>query len=141
MCKIAEGIVLTFLIGCSVSDWRRKAISLWCLVLFSIITLCLCVLCQNVNVSQRVSGVVIGLVFFVISKCTKEALGYGDSWIILLLGCWLGGKELLQLLLAASLISAVASLFLLWKRGWKRKETIPFVPFLAMAYVLGGMVT
>lgn len=141
MCKIAEGIMLAFLIGCSVSDWRRKAIPLWLLVLFSIATLSLCILCQNSSIGQRAGGVALGLVFFAISKCTKEALGYGDSWMILLLGIWLGGTRLLQLLFAASLISGMASLFLLWRRGWKRKETIPFVPFLALAYVLGGMVT
>lgn len=141
MCKVAEGIVLAFLIGGSVSDWKRKAISLRLLVLFSITILCVCILCHNSSISQRIGGVILGLVFFAVSKCTKEALGYGDSWIILLLGIWLGSAKMIQVLLVSSLLSGVASLFLLWRRGWKRKETIPFVPFLTIAYVLGGMIT
>ena len=80
-------------------------------------------------------GIGIGILFFIVSKVTKEAIGYGDSWLILLLGLYLGASKVLQLLFAASLGAAVVSLFYLWKYHWKRNATLPFVPFLVLAYL------
>lgn len=51
------------------------------------------------------------MVFLLISKCTRESIGYGDSWLILLLGIQLGYLKAISVLFAASLLAGVASLF------------------------------
>ena len=37
----------------------------------------------------RLGGVLIGIVFWLISKYSNETIGYGDSWIISLMGIYL----------------------------------------------------
>lgn len=139
MCKIADGAVLMMLIGLAVLDWRKKEIPVFLLIFMNVIVVGISIFCQTESVWSRVGGLAIGIVLLIISKCTREAIGYGDSWLILILGIYVGALRMLQILFAASLLSAVCSLFYLWKRHWKKKETIPFVPFLALAY-LGEMI-
>ena len=135
MCKIVDGIVLTLLGACALSDWRRREIPLLLLLITSVIVVVLSIFCKTERVGSILGGALIGVVFFCISKCTKEAVGYGDSWLILLLGINLGVRKLLQVLFAASLAAGIYSLLCLWKHHWKRSATIPFVPFLTAAYM------
>ena len=82
----------------------------------------------------------VGLLLLLISKCTKEAIGYGDSLMILLLGMYLGGMRVLLVLFWASFLAGICSLFLLLGRKRKKKEALPFLPFLAVSY-LGVLLT
>lgn len=135
MCKIADGVVWILLVVAGVMDWRKKELPLWFLGGMSLIISILALCCKDISLWQRVTGVCFGFVFFLISKVTKEAIGYGDSWLILLLGIHLGITGVLQVLFAASLFAAIYALFYLWVRKWNRNATLPFVPFLAVAYL------
>lgn len=135
MCKIADWSVFILLVIAGVIDWKKREIPVWLLVLKSVIILFFALLCEDVSIWYRLSGGLLGAAFFLVSKFTKEAIGYGDSWLILLLGVHLGIFKVLQLLFAASLMAAVFAVFYLWKRKWKRSATLPFVPFLAIAYI------
>lgn len=76
----------------------------------------------------------VGVLFLIISKCTKEAIGYGDSWMILLLGVYLGLWNILWLLSIAFVLSGVMSAFVLRKNKYFSKVSFPFIPFLAVSY-------
>ena len=80
-------------------------------------------------------GVAVGLLFFGISKVTKEAVGYGDSWLVTILGMYLGGRRLLEVILTATVLAGIFSLIFCVFQGWDRKRSIPFVPFLTVAYL------
>lgn len=140
MCTITGWLLLIMLVMCSISDWKKKEIPLWMLLLFSVAVVGILFLCPGESAGSRLGGATIGILLFGISKCTKEAVGYGDSWIILLLGLCLGGPKLLQVLLAASLAAGICSVFFLWKLRWRKNATLPFIPFLTLAY-LGVMFT
>ena len=135
MCAVANGIILGFLIYCGMSDWKTKELPVNILVLFSISTGILTLICQEETLGMRIGGAAVGLLFFFISKATREALGYGDSWIVLLLGVYLGAEKLLWLLLIASFLAGLCALFQMGKNKWKREATMPFVPFLAIGYL------
>lgn len=134
MCQIAYGSVLILLGIAGVIDWKKREIPIWLLILMSVTVLFFSIFNKEVSIWHRLVGAAFGVIFFIISKFTKEAVGYGDSWLILLMGVHLGIFKALQLLFAASLMAAVVAIFYLWKRKWKRSETLPFVPFLAIAY-------
>lgn len=138
MREIANGVILAFLVILAILDWRKKEIPVVLMLIMSGAVVAFTVFCRTESVRSSAAGAGVGLLLFIISKCTKEAIGYGDSWLILLLGVYLGGLRVVQVMFAASLLSAVCSLFYLWKCHWKRSATIPFVPFLAIAY-LGDM--
>ena len=135
MCEIADWIVLFLLVVASVIDWRKREIPLWLLVSMSASVLVFAIYCKDINIWYRLTGVAFGVLFFFVSKVTKESIGYGDSWLILLLGAHLGIFQVLQALFAASLVAVVFAVFYLWKCKWKRDATLPFVPFLTIGYL------
>ena len=85
-----------------------------------------------------VPGAVTGLTFLAFSKLSGEGIGYGDSWMILNLGLFLGIVRLLVLLGIAFAGAAVASGLGIAMKKWNRKTRIPFYPFLLVGY-LGAM--
>lgn len=135
MCKIADWIVFLLLSMCSISDFRKKTIPLVFLVILNVVVVCLVFVCNDVEMKYRLGGVFMGLLFLLISRFTREAIGYGDSWLILLLGIHMGYLGAISVLFLASLLAGFASLLLLWRCNWKRKATIPFVPFLTISYL------
>ena len=139
MCKIADGIILLLLGICSVSDARKKTMPAVLLIVFSVLVVVIAWFNHAVSTRLRAGGLLMGILFLLISKCTKEAVGYGDSWLILLLGIHLGYLQAFVVLFGASLLAGVVSVFFLWRCGWKKKATLPFVPFLTISY-LGAMI-
>ena len=135
MCQIADWVVFTLLAACSVIDWRRKTIPYVLLLALGIVVVAFAFFCNGVSVKMRVGGVLIGVLFLLISKMSREAIGYGDSFLILFLGIHMGSFEALGVLFVAALLAAVVSLFFLWKCHWKRQATLPFVPFLTISYL------
>ena len=138
MCQIENWVIFLLLVMCSISDFKKKTMPAVLLIIFSITVLGFAIFGDSVGVRLWVGGAILGMLFLLISKCTKEAIGYGDSWLILLLGIQLGSLEAIGVLFAASLLAAVSSLFFLWKCNWKRDTSLPFVPFLCISY-LGAM--
>lgn len=135
MCKIADIVVLFVLGLCGISDWKKKTIPLIWILLLGAVILISVLICRDVGVRLRVSGGLLGGLFLLISKYTREAIGYGDSLLILLLGIYLGGLRVLEVLFWATTFAAITSVFCLWRRRWKRNATLPFVPFLSIAYL------
>ena len=135
MYKIADWVVFIFLIVIGVIDWRKREIPICMLFFMSLTVLLFAIFCRHVGLSYRLVGALLGVIFFLISKVTKEAVGYGDSWLILLIGIHLGILKALQLLFVASVLSALFAVFYLWKCNWKKSAMLPFAPFLAIAYI------
>ena len=128
--------VIFILLGvCGVVDARKKQMPVLLLVGMSVIVGGSLILFRTKPVQLQIWGGLLGVLFFVISKCTNQAVGYGDSWIIMLLGIRYGIFVTLKILFLASVAAGMGSLFFLWRRRWKRNTTIPFVPFLAVAYL------
>lgn len=135
MCKIGDVTVFLLLAMCSVSDWRKKTIPAVLLVILSVVVGVFALFCDTISMRLRVIGVFLGLLFLLISTVTKEAIGYGDSWLILLLGIHMGYLRVIGVIFVASMLAGIASLLFLWKYHWKRTATLPFVPFLSISYL------
>ena len=138
MRQIENWVIFVLLVMCSLSDLKKKTIPLMLLIVLSATVLGFAVFGASVGLRFRIGGAILGMLFLLISKCTGEAIGYGDSWLILLLGIQLGYLQAIGVLFAASALAGVASLFFLWKCNWKRSSSLPFVPFLSISY-LGAM--
>ena len=135
MCEIGDWIML-FLLGiCGWRDYREKQIPLTLLLAMSVAVALLAVFCPKESLGSQIGGAVLGILFFFVSSLTKQAIGYGDSWLILILGVHLGLALALQLLLLASFVAGVSSLFLLIKSRWNKRISIPFVPFMVLGYL------
>ncbi len=135
MCQVANWFVLILLTVASVIDWRKREIPMSLLFIMSAGVTIFAIYCKDITIWYRLAGGALGIMLFVVSTVTKEAIGYGDSWLILLLGIQLGIFRVLQLLFTASLLAVIFAVFYLWVRKWNRNATLPFVPFLTIAYL------
>lgn len=77
-----------------------------------------------------------GAVTLLLAWLTRENIGYGDGLVVLCLGCYLSVWEILDLCMAALMMSGFVALFLLLVKKKNRKTEIPFIPFLQAGYGL-----
>ena len=82
------------------------------------------------------AGAAVGVVFLLISKVTGEALGYGDSLLILVLGIHLGFWKIMILAFVAFFVAAIVAIFVMIIKKRGRKASIPFGPFIALSYIV-----
>jgi leader peptidase (prepilin peptidase)/N-methyltransferase len=139
MCKITDWALAFFLLLGAYKDWKKREVPIAILLGMGVVAVGSWIFCDSVGVWQRLIGVLIGGLFLIISKLTREAIGYGDSLVILILGLHMGVFQMLQTLCLASILAGGLSLFLLWKRKWSRSMTLPFLPFVTATY-LGVMI-
>ena len=137
MREIGTAMVFLCLIGMSCFDWRYQKIPMVWLVKFGAFVMVWRLMEGSGYWELTVLGILVGILSLWMSKVTKEAVGYGDSVMILLLGIHLGIIRQLLVLTIASMLSAVLSLVGMTAWGWTRRKTIPFLPFLSIAY--GGV--
>ena len=138
MYEIKHIVCILYLFLLSLIDIKKRKIPIWGLIIGVAMSVLLQCIIRDKDFILIVSGAMTGIIFIVVSRVTNEKFGYGDSILILALGIFLGFWNILYLLFIAFLLAAVYSIFLLsvYHRG--KKESFPFVPFLAMGYV-GGM--
>jgi leader peptidase (prepilin peptidase)/N-methyltransferase len=74
-----------------------------------------------------------GGIFLLIALVAKGAMGGGDIKLMGVLGLWLGWKPILLVILLSFWIGAFVSIILIVLKKKKRKERIPFAPFIALS--------
>ncbi len=84
-------------------------------------------------------GLIPGIVVLLFAFFSRQAIGYGDGIVITILGFALGMKKGFCITLAAFLVASVVALSFLISQKAKRKTELPFVPFLAVAFMLTGI--
>lgn len=125
---------MAFLTGLSVEDMRFRKVSGELLVMMAVLGIGYQLYEKNGSWISVLCGVGIGVGFLVISYVTKEALGYGDSILIGVLGVFVGAIELIEILMTTWIAVAVIAMILLMFKRFSRKTALPFVPFLTLGY-------
>ena len=101
MWTISKVLAMAVLTGLSVMDYRIRKVPRDVLLLCMAGVIIYQVLTGNVDWKLSVAGGLSGILFLWISKITNEAIGYGDSLAILILGIYLGIWGLLEVLMTA----------------------------------------
>lgn len=140
MCELSQGICIAYLSVLSILDIRFRKMPVWLLVVGGIVgigyQIWRWVKGDSISIVLIGGGVIVGLIFLVVSKITGQALGYGDGIIILILGIYLGFWDLSVVLMIAFFAASVMAMVLIVVKRGKRKRTMPFVPFLCIGYVV-----
>ena len=134
MHEFVNVMMALLLVWAAFIDIKKKEISFNFLLFLMFVSLSM-LLIQKTSLLEILGGAGIGCFFFLVSKCTREQIGYGDSWLILILGIYVGATKLVWILFAASFGAGIFSLIFCAMYQWNRKYTIPFIPFLAAAFV------
>ena len=133
---MAEAIHITFLIYFAACDLdRRRLPGNWLLFHLSA-GLLLSLHRPGAAAGGLLCDLLPGLFVMMIGLLTKEAIGYGDGWVLFAGGLAIGGAGAAAELMAGLILSALWSLGLLGSGRGTGKTRLPFVPFLACAELL-----
>ena len=118
----------------AVWDIRFRKIPVWVLAGLLLTVIGGHLFLSDVSMPEAAAGTAVGTGFVLVSKATREAFGYADSILILILGIFLGIWELFVLLAAAFSMAALFAAAGLAAGKFSRRISIPFIPFLALSY-------
>lgn len=141
-------VTLGLLICMSIQDIRKKHISLWLLLFlagFSVVMAIIVGWSENEVKKQifvrTLPGMLPGGMMVLFGKLSGGALGEGDGYTTVALGIQLGIFSAIECLLYGMVLSGIYCGILLLTGKGKRKDTIPFLPFLTAGYVIFLVVT
>ncbi|NLC12253.1 MAG: prepilin peptidase [Firmicutes bacterium] len=77
-----------------------------------------------------------GIIFIVIDILSRGGMGAGDIKLIAVLGFLTGWPNILYVIFLAFVLGAVAGIILIMARKKTKKDTIPFAPFIAIAFLI-----
>lgn len=127
-------LAMAALSAMAVKDIRSHKISSRILLVFAVDAAIFGSICSEPAWQLQLEGMSVGIFFLIISRVTRERMGYGDSCLITALGIYLGLWKLLELLLLAWLLTAVAAGIVLAQTKFRKGTAIPMVPFITAAY-------
>lgn len=81
-------------------------------------------------------GVIPAFVLFLVSRCSRGAIGEGDACVFIVIGVVLGLCKTVEVLLISLFLCAVVAAMLLVVRRVSRHYALPFIPFVAIAFGL-----
>lgn len=116
-------------------DIKDRELPVKYLLFFGIVGIGMNIVWKYQSFQEALIGGSVGGVFLAIGWITKEAIGYGDGWGLVILGILKGWKELIPVVFGAFLLSGIYSLWRLIGLKTSRYETMPFYPFLLAASV------
>lgn len=134
------GAELLFLVAGTYFDLKSRELPLVFLAGFAMLGLFLNIVWKYQSLELVIGGVCIGGIFLGMGKLTRQAIGYGDGLCFMILGIFNGWKSTLSLLCAAFFFSGVYGLWRMICHGAKSSDTMPFLPFLLLAWI-GGVMT
>ena len=126
--------VTGWLIVAGIMDVRTRRVPVWMFALGGVLT-AWAVFCQHSGYLEVWKGCLPGLLLVLIAFMTKKA-GYGDGTVLCCLGVVLGGEKSLLLFGLSLFLISLCALILLALRKVKRNTGLPFLPFLAVAWIL-----
>lgn len=129
-------ICLAFLLGISVYDIYFHRISRFVLVLSSLFAAGYALAGGRAHWLLSAAGAAAGFLLIAAAYFTKEAIGYGDGWLITSLGIYMGIWGLMEVMAAAWVLLACAAGICLVKKKWSRKAALPMTPFITAGFLI-----
>ena len=133
MLKMWIEILLFIFLGiCAVYDGLERTIPLSVVWLGIIAALVLHI--QGLGSSRTwqsaALSVIPGVMFWILSFVTHEKVGYGDGWMLTMIGLYMGLWTCFLILMVGLISSSLVVLILLMFRRVSKDYQLPFAPFL-----------
>ena len=93
-------------------------------------------LIYEIRIENIIFALIPGAILFIVSFLSREAIGRGDVYVVCLLGLMVGFERVFTMLFISMLACAVFGIIYMIIKGKGRKETLPYMPFLCLAYVI-----
>ena len=127
-----EILLFLFLGICAVFDGIEREIPLavvWMGMLTAIV-LHIQGLAGDTSWTAMVMSILPGVMFWMLSFVTGEKVGYGDGWMLIMIGLYTGLWKCFLILLTGLVSESLLLLILLVVRRISKDRQIPFAPFL-----------
>lgn len=133
-----QGMEFLFLGTGSYFDLKEQKIPAWHLSVFGILGILGNLLFRYQTPGLIIGGICVGGILLTVGWLSKEELGYGDGIGVMILGIFEGWQKLFPVLLTAFFLSSIWGVVQVFWCKKSKKETMPFFPFLFIAF-LGGI--
>lgn len=131
---VSRLVLLFFLFVMAWKDYKTQLIEIWQLLIMGVIGI---VLCGNQGTLwQAMGGAFLGVIILLVAWCSKEYVGFGDGYLFMVTGIFLGVIQNFALFFASLFLAgsfAIACLVLKKKKG---DDRMALGPFVLTAYVL-----
>ena len=111
-------------------DVKEKSLPIAFLWAFAGVGILINIILQYQSIRNAVCGAMIGLAVLFVGWFTKEAIGYGDGWVLVILGLLEGAFAVSLIMIEAFMLSGILGAWKLICLKQKRDSTMPFLPFL-----------
>ncbi len=121
---------------CSIEDLWKRQVHLVVISIFGIIGVILHFYNGKQTALDMCGGMLIGIVLYIISLLSGGKIGKGDAYLVTSMGVYLGFWNNMTVLWMATIMAAAFGIILLLFLEKKKEESLPFVPFLLVSYLL-----
>lgn len=133
-------VLFIYLTICTITDIHTNTISKMYSLCFGLILLLLGILNPNIELTSIIVSISPGMFLLLLGLSSRQAIGYGDGVATIIIGICVGLNRCFIICLIAFLIASMASCIKLLKHH-SIKSTLPFIPFLLIAFVLNNIFT
>lgn len=127
--------MIGLLLVIAVIDYKKKEVASKALLLMIALVATNYLLYHPVSIQSLLGGLILGVLLYLISVITKEKIGKGDAYLIMVLGIYLGFSQVSLLLLYALTLCAILSGVLLIGKKVRREYRVAFVPFIFIGFI------
>ncbi len=133
---IKEIVLVVGLTIMSIEDIRRREIRRIWLIGLGMVGIVIAIVAGDIDGAQYLFRLVPGIVCFLVAWVTGEQIGFGDAFLIFIMGLYCNVTELINVCMFALILVGIVSLFLMTVAKKSKKYELPFIPFV----FLGRMV-
>lgn len=117
-------------------DLKHRKISFLATIFFLFIWVIMGYRENLLKICPIVTGIIPGIFLAAFSILSQQKVGIGDAIVVTVCGLYLGIFPTLAVLLFAFVLTAFLGSFLLLLKKATRNSCLPFIPFLALSYIL-----
>ena len=121
---------------CTVEDLWKRQIHLVVISAFGIVGVLLHFYDGKQTALNMCGGMLVGIVLYLISILSHGKVGKGDAFLVTSMGVYLGFWNNLTILWMAAVMAAIFGVVACVFFRKEKEESLPFVPFLLVAYLL-----
>ena len=142
MLEIIKIVVLgVFLLIEGIRDLQKHKVSMITVMIAGILGVIFQFGIIQENGLKIIGGILIGIMLLLLAKMTREKIGYGDGWIFVVTGIYMGFRNNMYLLLLSLFLASLVSICLLVFKKVNKKTELPFVSFVLPGYLLLFVIT
>lgn len=136
--QIGWMIAIVCMVILAVADIKEREVPIIFLMIFGVIAIVSVIIQGEWEWMTILYSLMPGAFLLAVSLCTRESIGYGDGWTVMILGLLIGAQGCFIAVCMGLILSAFFSVVLLALHKVNGKSKLPFLPFLAIG--LGGWI-